>query len=97
MAHYELASEIKFRSSPTLAAKADHLSLEAIIDPSKLSNPRLISTTVGEELVLFEDTPRRYRKHVEKALELYQLQLDIAETFATPLEVFSLYLQHGTP
>ena len=70
---------------------ASMIAAEAIRDPSKLM-------TVGEEVVeVFEDTPRRYRKHVEKALELHQLQLDIAETFATPSEVFSLYLHHGTP
>jgi hypothetical protein len=49
-------------------------------------------TTEKEALVSFQDMPRPFRKHVDEALELYQLQLDIAETFATPLEVFSLYL-----
>lgn len=92
MAHYELASQIKFRSSPTSDLEDIISDLEDIMGPSKLSNPRLSISTVGEELVLFEDMPRPYRKHVDKALELYQLQLDIAETFATPLEVFSIFI-----
>jgi len=70
LAHYELAGEIRFGTP--LSTKGD---------------VTLHRTTIGEEVLTpFQDMPRPYRDHVDKALELYQLQLDIAQTFATPSE-----------